>query len=94
MEKLYLMFPEELGEIAPEVYGHFSEHIGGVIYDGIWVGKDSAVENVHGFRKFLIDKFAAIQPPVLRWPGGCFAETYDWRDGIGKRRAGIAVVRR
>jgi len=86
MEKLYLMFPEELGEIAPEVYGHFSEHIGGVIYDGIWVGKDSEVENVHGFRKFLIDKFAAIHPPVLRWPGGCFAETYDWRDGIGKGR--------
>lgn len=86
MKKLYLMFPEEVGTIAPEVYGHFAEHIGGVIYDGIWVGKDSEVENVNGFRKFLIDKFKAIHPPVLRWPGGCFAETYDWRDGIGKNR--------
>ena len=86
MKKLYLMFPEELGTIAPEIYGHFAEHIGGVIYDGMWVGKASPVENTNGFRKFLIDKFKAIHPPVLRWPGGCFAETYDWRDGIGSKR--------
>lgn len=86
MKKLYLMFPEKIGTIAPEVYGHFAEHIGGVIYDGIWVGEDSEIENIHGFRKFLIDKLKAIHPPVLRWPGGCFAETYDWRDGVGKER--------
>lgn len=86
MKKLYLIFPEKLGTIAPEIYGHFTEHIGGVIYDGIWVGRDSAVPNVNGLRKFLMDKLKAINPPVIRWPGGCFAETYNWRDGIGPDR--------
>lgn len=86
MEKLYLMFPEELGVIAPEIYGHFAEHIGGVIYDGIWVGKDSPIPNERGFRRFLLEKLKEIHPPVLRWPGGCYAETYDWRDGIGPER--------
>ena len=76
---------ESLGVISPLIYGHFSEHIGGVFYDGLWVGEDSPVENIHGFRKALVDSFAKIHPPVLRWPGGCFAETYDWRDGIGPR---------
>ncbi len=69
--------------IPKELYGHFSEHIGGVIYDGLWVGEDSAVANTRGFRQTLIDSFRKIAPPILRWPGGCFAETYDWRDGIG-----------
>ena len=85
MEKICLLGCESRGTIAPEIYGHFAEHIGGVYYDGLWVGEDSPVENVHGFRKFIIDKFRAIHPPVLRWPGGCFAETYNWRDGIGPR---------
>lgn len=86
MRNLYLMFPETIGVIEPEVYGHFAEHIGGVIYDGVWVGKDSDVENVRGFRRFLLEKLKEIHPPVVRWPGGCFAETYDWRDGIGQER--------
>lgn len=86
MRKLYVVFPDEIGTIAPEIYGHFTEHIGGVIYDGIWVGKDSEVENVDGFRKFIIDKLKDIHPAVVRWPGGCFAETYNWRDGIGDER--------
>lgn len=86
MKDLYLMFPQAGGTILPELYGHFTEHIGGVIYDGIWVGRDSEVENVHGFRREMIDRLAELNPPVIRWPGGCFAETYDWRDGIGKKR--------
>ncbi len=86
MKKLYLIYPKKKGTIAPEIYGHFSEHIGGVIYDGIWVGKDSKIPNIRGFRKDLIEKFKAINPPVLRWPGGCYAEVYDWRDGIGENR--------
>ena len=86
MKKLYLFYPQKVGRIAPEIYGHFSEHIGGVFYDGLWVGKDSPIPNVNGFRKTLIDKLKAINPPVLRWPGGCFAERYDWRDGIGENR--------
>ena len=86
MKKIYLVYPKKKGTIAPEIYGHFSEHIGGVIYDGLWVGKDSKIPNIRGFRKDLIEKFKAINPPVLRWPGGCYAEVYDWRDGIGEER--------
>ena len=86
MGKLYVVGPSRIGVIKPELYGHFAEHIGGVIYDGIYVGKDSKVENVNGFRKEIIDKLKAINAPVVRWPGGCFAEIYDWRDGIGKDR--------
>lgn len=86
MKTAYLMYPQQIGTIAPEIYGHFAEHIGGVIYDGIWVGEDSSVPNVNGFRKELIEKLRAIKAPVIRWPGGCFAETYDWRDGIGTNR--------
>ncbi|MBE5782293.1 MAG: alpha-N-arabinofuranosidase [Clostridiales bacterium] len=85
MNKLVLDFSHSVGTINPNIYGHFSEHIGGVFYDGLWVGEDSGIENVHGFRKSLVDSFKKIAPPVLRWPGGCFAEIYDWRDGIGPR---------
>ena len=83
---IHLVIPDQIGTIAPELYGHFSEHIGGVFYDGLWVGKDSAIPNINGFRKQIIDKMKQIGAPVLRWPGGCFAETYDWRDGIGENR--------
>lgn len=83
---VHLLVPDQLGTIAPEIYGHFSEHIGGVFYDGLWVGRDSSIPNIHGFRKQIIDKMRHIHAPVLRWPGGCFAETYDWRDGIGEQR--------
>lgn len=85
MDKIYLILPERIGRINPDIYGVFSEHIGGVIYDGIWVGDDSEVENIHGFRKFIIEKLREAEIPLVRWPGGCFAETYDWRDGIGDR---------
>lgn len=86
MKKVYLMYPQKKGTIAPEIYGHFTEHIGGVIYDGIWVGRDSSVPNINGFRKEIVQKLRAIKAPVIRWPGGCFAEVYDWRDGIGENR--------
>lgn len=71
------------GIIAPEVYGHFIEHLGRCIYDGIWVGKDSKIPNVEGIRKEAIEVFRAVSAPVIRWPGGYFADCYDWRDGIG-----------
>ena len=86
MKKISILYPKKLGTIAPEVYGHFSEHIGGVFYDGLWVGKGSEIPNINGFRKEAIEKLRAINPPVLRWPGGCFAEVYNWRDGIGENR--------
>jgi len=69
--------------IAPHLYGHFIEHLGGVIYDGVWVGRDSRIANVDGIRKAFIDDMKAIGAPVFRWPGGCFADGYHWRDGIG-----------
>lgn len=85
MEKIYVVEPKRLGKIAPEIYSVFAEHLGGVIYDGIYCGEDSSAENIHGFRKFIIDKMREARIPLIRWPGGCFAETYDWRDGIGPR---------
>ena len=86
MSKISIIYPLIIDTISPNIYGHFAEHLGGVIYDGIYVGKDASVANVNGFRKFIIDKLKAINAPVIRWPGGCFAEMYDWRDGIGVNR--------
>jgi alpha-L-arabinofuranosidase len=76
---------EAIGTIPPEIYGHFVEHLGGVVYDGIWVGEHSKIPNVGGIRKALLDALARIRPAVVRWPGGCFADSYNWRDGIGPR---------
>jgi alpha-N-arabinofuranosidase len=81
--RIEILLDEPIGTIAPEVYGHFSEHIGWVIYDGIWVGEDSKIPNINGFRKDLVDHMRRIQPGSLRWPGGCFADSYNWKDGIG-----------
>ena len=74
---------EAIGTIKPELYSQFAEHIGGVIYDGIWVGPDSKIPNVRGVRKDIIDHVKRIGKVVVRWPGGCFADAYHWRDGIG-----------
>jgi alpha-N-arabinofuranosidase len=80
-----ILLDEPIAPIDPNLHGHFAEHIGGVIYDGIWVGEDSPVPNVGGIRKALVDALAKLRPPVVRWPGGCFADSYDWRDGVGPR---------
>jgi alpha-N-arabinofuranosidase len=80
-----VLIDEPIATIAPEIYGHFTEHLGTVIYDGIYVGEDSKIPNQHGLRSELIEKMRAIKAPVVRWPGGCFADSYDWRDGIGPR---------
>ena len=74
---------EAIATISPEIYSHFIEHLGGVIYDGVWVGENSKIPNQHGVRTAFIDTMRAVRAPVLRWPGGCFADSYDWRDGIG-----------
>lgn len=81
--RIEVLLDEPLGVISPNIYGHFAENLGGVIYDGIWVGKQSPVPNVDGIRKELIDQMRRIKAPVVRFPGGCFADSYDWRDGIG-----------
>ena len=77
---------EPLGTIAPEIYSHFIEQLGGVVYDGVWVGEKSKIPNHNGVRLDFINAMKAVQAPVLRWPGGCFADTYDWRDGLGPAR--------
>ncbi len=69
--------------ISKNIYGHFAEHLGRCIYDGIWVGPDSEIQNVNGYRKDVLEALQALEIPVLRWPGGCFADTYHWKDGIG-----------
>ncbi len=74
------------GPVIPkEIYGQFSEHLGRCIYDGIWVGPDSPIPNIDGYRKDVLEALKALKVPVLRWPGGCFADEYHWRDGIGPR---------
>ncbi len=81
--RIEVLLDEPLGTISPDIYGHFTEHLGGVIYDGIWVGENSKVPNVNGLRKELIDEMKKIKASVVRYPGGCFADSYDWRDGVG-----------
>jgi alpha-L-arabinofuranosidase len=74
---------EPLGTISPNIYGHFTENLSGVVYDGMWVGENSKIPNIHGIRKELVEEMRKIKPAVVRFPGGCFADSYDWRDGIG-----------
>jgi alpha-N-arabinofuranosidase len=69
--------------INRNIYGHFSEHLGHCIYEGMWVGKDSPIPNINGMRTDVVTALKNIQVPALRWPGGCFADEYHWKDGIG-----------
>jgi alpha-N-arabinofuranosidase len=73
--------------INPNIYGHFAEHLGRCVYEGIWVGEDSPIENTRGIRDDVVAALRALKVPVLRWPGGCFADEYHWRNGIGPRGA-------
>jgi len=78
-----ILLDEPIAVISPNLYGQFTEHIGGVIYDGVWVGEGSKIPNRFGIRVELIDRLKEIQIPIIRWPGGCFADSYDWMDGVG-----------
>ena len=83
MEK-YLINPNQrLSKINKDIYGNFSEHLGRCVYEGLFVGKDSPVPNVNGMRCDVVNALREMGLPVLRWPGGCFADEYHWRDGIG-----------
>jgi alpha-L-arabinofuranosidase len=73
----------EKGQINRNIYGHFAEHLGRCIYEGIWVGEKSDIPNVKGIRTDVVEALKKLKIPVLRWPGGCFADEYHWRDGIG-----------
>jgi alpha-N-arabinofuranosidase len=77
---------DQPGSVIPRhLYGQFSEHLGSGIYDGVWVGPDSKIPNVRGIRSDVVAALKEIKVPVIRWPGGCFADEYRWRDGIGDR---------
>ena len=83
--KMLINTDDKQGHINREIYGNFSEHLGRCIYNGIYVGEDSGIPNIHGLRKDIIDALKNIKLPVLRWPGGCFADEYHWKDGIGDK---------
>jgi len=72
-------------EIDRHIYGQFAEHLGRGIYEGVWVGEDSKIPNIRGYRKDVVDALRKIHVPDIRWPGGCFGDLYDWRDGVGPR---------
>ena len=80
------------GTIHKNIYGHFSEHLGRCIYQGFYVGEDSPVPNVRGIRTEAVEALKKIRVPVLRWPGGCFADEYHWRDGIGPKESRKRMV--
>jgi alpha-L-arabinofuranosidase len=83
MIKVTVNAEQKKGKINKNIYGHFSEHLGRCIYGGIWVGKDSPIPNTDGMRNDVIEALKDMKIPVLRWPGGCFADEYHWMDGIG-----------
>ncbi|MBR1724295.1 MAG: alpha-N-arabinofuranosidase [Ruminococcus sp.] len=87
MKTAYLKFDPEvrLSHINKEIYGHFSEHLGRCVYNGLFVGRDSKLPNKNGIRTDVVDALREIGVPVLRWPGGCFADEYHWREGVGER---------
>ena len=85
MNKITLNANAKQHKINKHIYGHFAEHLGRCIYDGFYVGEDSAIPNTRGFRNDIVDALKAINIPNLRWPGGCFADEYHWRDGVGAK---------
>ncbi len=89
---LELKFDSINTKINKEIYGHFSEHLGTCIYEGIYVGEDSEIPNINGYRKDVVEAFKELKVPVLRWPGGCFADTYHWKDGIGPKEDRPSIV--
>ena len=85
MAKYVVDVNSKKAKIDKNIYGHFSEHLGRCIYEGIYVGEESSIPNVNGMRTDVVEALKNIKVPVLRWPGGCFADEYHWRDGIGPK---------
>ena len=94
MAKYLINYLDKKSHINKNIYGHFCEHLGRLVYDGIWVGKDSPIPNVNGVRKDVVDALKHIHVPILRWPGGCFADTYHWQDGVGPQEARKPIANR
>lgn len=89
---LHLHLDQADTKINREIYGHFAEHLGRCIYGGIYVGEDSKIPNTRGFRNDVTQALVDMQIPLLRWPGGCFADTYHWEDGIGPKADRPTIV--
>lgn len=92
MNTITLMTKREKVKISKYIYGQFAEHLGRCIYEGIWVGEDSDIPNKNGIRIDVVEALKQINIPVLRWPGGLFADEYHWRDGIGPREKRKKIV--
>ena len=85
MHYLFIQPDQKKWKIEKEVYGNFSEHLGRCIYEGVYVGENSEIPNVNGMRTDVVEALKEMKLPVLRWPGGCFADEYHWKDGIGPK---------
>lgn len=92
MAKLVINAGRKLSHINKELQGHFSEHLGRCIYEGLYVGENSEIPNVNGMRTDVVEALKQIRIPVLRWPGGCFADEYHWKDGIGPKEGRKKIV--
>lgn len=85
MYRLVINPKNQKGHVNPEIQGHFSEHLGRCIYEGLYVGENSDIPNTNGMRNDVVAALKEMKIPVLRWPGGCFADEYHWKDGIGPK---------
>lgn len=87
------IYPEKANQtIHKEIYGQFAEHLGTCIYNGLWVGEESTIPNTNGYRTDVLEALKKLKVPVLRWPGGCFADEYHWMDGIGPKESRPRMV--
>ncbi len=98
MTDLLILQNEPYGAVSPRLYGHFAEHLARCCYDGLFLGTErKSVPKVGGFRADVVNALKALPTPLLRWPGGCYADHYHWRDGIGlerPERLGLSCGRR
>ncbi len=85
MNTIQVYADQKKGVISKHIYGQFSEHLGRCIYEGFWVGEDSPIPNTNGIRNDVVEALKNIKIPNLRWPGGCFADEYHWKDGVGPK---------
>ena len=92
MARIIVNAARSKGTINRNIYGHFAEHLGRCIYGGIYVGEDAGIPQVNGMRQDVVSALRALDIPVLRWPGGCFADTYHWKDGIGAKESRATIV--
>ncbi|MBZ0288659.1 MAG: alpha-N-arabinofuranosidase, partial [Anaerolineae bacterium] len=85
IETTFRIDPRPFGTISPRLYGQFAEHLGRCCYDGLWIGPDDTrgIPHQGGFRSDVVKALREMPVPLLRWPGGCYADHYHWRDGIG-----------